>query len=212
MKKILLLGDSIRCGYDQYVKMAFDSVAEVYYPKENCCYTTYILRGLLDWKNGLDCGDDVDLIHWNAGLWDDLILTDGKPLLSLEQYKENVGRICSMAESLFPKAKMIFATSTPVREEMFKTYKRYNKDTEAYNKAACETVIKHGATVNDLYSLLKDVPDDYHSDMTHFYTKNATELICNQVIAHIEDALNIKAKKLDFNEIFHCSIEPVKGM
>lgn len=36
MKKILILGDSIRQGYDKYVKMSFQDVAEVYYPGDNC--------------------------------------------------------------------------------------------------------------------------------------------------------------------------------
>ena len=44
MKKIILIGDSIRQGYDKYVKMAFEGVAEVYYPTDNCRFTTYILR------------------------------------------------------------------------------------------------------------------------------------------------------------------------
>lgn len=212
MKKILLIGDSIRLGYSHYVRLAFEGVAEIYEPSENCRFTTYILRTLLDWKNELKCGDDVDLIHWNAGLWDDLILTDGKPLITLEQYKENVDRICCMLKTMFPKAEMIFATSTPIREEMFNTYKRYNRDTEAYNEAACEIVRKHGGSINDLYRLLKDVPNEFHSDMTHFYTKAATEIISNQVISHIENALDIKAKSLDYDKFFHCSIEPTVGM
>lgn len=37
---------------------------------------------------------------------------------------------------MFPAAKMIFATSTPVQEEFFTVCKRYNKDTEVYNAAA----------------------------------------------------------------------------
>ena len=77
MKKIVLLGDSIREGYDKYVKLAFDGVAQVYYPKENCRFTTYIIRNLLDWKNNLEWGDDVALVHWNVGLWDDIRMDDG---------------------------------------------------------------------------------------------------------------------------------------
>ena len=78
MKKIVLIGDSIRQGYDKYVKMAFEGVAEVYYPKENCRFASYILRNLIDWKESMKCGDDVDLVHWNAGVWDNLILMMAK--------------------------------------------------------------------------------------------------------------------------------------
>ena len=36
MKKVVILGDSIRMGYDKYVKEALKDVAAVYYPKDNC--------------------------------------------------------------------------------------------------------------------------------------------------------------------------------
>ena len=39
MKKIILLGDSIRMGYDKYTKMALEGVAEVFSPEENCRFT-----------------------------------------------------------------------------------------------------------------------------------------------------------------------------
>ena len=78
MKKIVLLGDSIREGYDKYVKYAFEGTAKVYYPKENCRFASYILRHLPDWKRDFGECDDVDLVHWNAGLWDDLVMADGR--------------------------------------------------------------------------------------------------------------------------------------
>ena len=90
MKKILLIGDSIRMGYDKCTKMAFEGSAEVYFPKENCRFTSYIIRHLYDWKNELGLGEDVDLVHWNAGLWDDLVMLDDKHLVSFEVYKENI--------------------------------------------------------------------------------------------------------------------------
>ena len=43
MKKIVLIGDSIRMGYDKYVKDALSGVAEVYYPEENCKFAEYVL-------------------------------------------------------------------------------------------------------------------------------------------------------------------------
>ena len=49
MKKILLLGDSIRLGYDNYVKESLKNVADVYFPEENYAYTVNILRKLHAW-------------------------------------------------------------------------------------------------------------------------------------------------------------------
>lgn len=202
--KILLIGDSIRQGYDKYVEAAFEGVAKVYYPHENCKFTAYILRQILDWKEKLECGDDVDLVHWNAGIWDTLVLSDGKHHTPLDIYKENVSRICDIIKILFPKAKMVFATSTPCNEEFFKTYKykRTNSDTECYNKAAAEIVLKNGGSINDLYGLLKDEHMKHHSDQTHFYTKSGTKIITEKVVNCIENELGIKGKNLDFDTLF----------
>ena len=202
--KIVLIGDSIREGYDRYVKQAFDGVAMVCYPPENCRFTTYIIRNLIEWKTNMNWGDDVDLIHWNAGCWDNLIMSDGENLISLEQYRNNVDRICRLIKQYFPYAKMIFATTTPVMEEGFQglPYRRLNTDTERYNEAACEIVQKHGGTINDLYGLLKDNHRELHSDRTHYYSKEGTQVITNQVIACIEEALHIQAKPLDYDLLF----------
>lgn len=71
-----------------------------------------------------------------------------------------------------------------------------------YNAAAIEIVRKHGFDVNDLYELTKDVPIEYYSDMTHFYTKEGTRLIADKVINCIEKSLDIKAEKLDYDKLF----------
>ena len=213
MKKILLLGDSIRQGYDSYVKIAFEDSAKVYYPAENCMFSSYILRMLNDWKNFLDTGDDVDVIHWNAGLWDDLVLADGKNHTSIEYYKDNIERICVMIGELFPNAKNIFATSTPVIEDGFGGFhfRRYNSDTERYNEAAVKIVTDHGGYINDLYTLLKNSPTEYHSDQTHYYSREGTEIICNKVISAIEACGGITAKVLDYEKLFY-EAQKVKGI
>lgn len=203
MKKILLLGDSIRMGYDRYVKLAFKDKAEVIYPQENCRSSAYVLRSMFLWNEWLKLDESIDVIHWNAGLWDDLRLLDGKPLIAFEQYKENIDRICFHFKKWFPKAKIIFATSTPVQEELFGECKRFNKDTEMYNEAACEIVKKYGGSINDLYTLMNNCPAAYHSDLTHYYTKEATEVITNAVVDSICEQLNIVVPQLDFNECYN---------
>ena len=204
MKKILLLGDSIRQGYDKYVKMAFEDIAEVYYPSENCRFTVYMLRHLTEWVDQLQCGNDVDLVHWNAGLWDDLVLVDRLHHIPIDVYREYIERIYRMLQGLFPKAKIVFATSTSVQEELFESFpvKRYNRDTERYNEVAVEVVKRCGGDINDLYSLSKEAPAEYHSDQTHYYTMEGTKLFTDQVINCIERKLDIKAKKLDYEELF----------
>jgi len=202
MKKVLLLGDSIRIGYDKYVKMAFDGVADIRFPRENCAFSTYNICFLSAWKERVGFDDDVDLVHFNTGLWDSLQMGDGELFIDIETYKENIDRICIILKRLFPKAKLVFATSTPVVERLFTSYKRKNQSVELYNEAAVEIVKKHDAEIDDLYSLIKDVPENYYSDSTHLYTKEGTKLLTEQVCRCIENVLNVKAKELDYDKLF----------
>jgi hypothetical protein len=192
MKKILLIGDSIRLGYDQYVKESMTNLADVYYPAENCRFALYVLKYLHTWKEELKI-DNVDAIHWNAGLWDTLKIYGDDCLTKLDHYLDCVERITDRIKFLFPNAKIIFAMSTPVIESGFieEFEMRYNADVERYNEAACEVLKKKGVIINDLYGLLKDVPDSYHSDQTHFYTADATELIGGKVNEVLCDALGM---------------------
>lgn len=211
MKKIVLIGDSIREGYQDYVKMAFDGIAEVFYPDENCRFSAYVLRGLVDWKDRMGCGDNVDCVHWNAGLWDALVLSespdcdpDGINLVSVDIYKYYIDKICIAIKKLFPKAEVIFATSTrPL--DLSKTNTKYTwrvHNIEAYNHAALEIVTKHGFAVDDLYEITKDAPEEYHSDRVHYYTKDGTRILTGRVVESIERCLKIQGKKLDFDKLF----------
>lgn len=212
MKKIVLIGDSIREGYCEYVKMAFADKAKVMFPDMNCRFSTYVLRELAPWRDYFEWGSDVDAVHWNAGLWDCLRMLDGQPLVPLDEYKRNVERICNVIKMLFPEAKMIFATSTPVQEEGYTgMYKRFNADIEAYNQAAAQIVMAHGGQINDLYACMLDTPPEYHSDMTHYNTKEGTRQIANQVIRVLEQALELQATPLDYDALF-AAREKIVGM
>lgn len=202
MKKVLLVGDSIRQGYERYVTMAFEDTAQVFAPKDCGRFAAYVLRYIGIWKAQLKCGD-VDLIHWNAGLWDCLRMGDGLPHTELPIYRNYLNRVCDAIERLFPNAQQVFATSTAVREEQFTgVLKRFNADIEQYNAAAIEVVTARGAKINDLYAVTKNAPQEVYSDSTHFNTKAGTQLVTEPVIACIEQVLGIQAKQLDYNRLF----------
>ena len=192
MKKVLLIGDSIRRGYDVQVAQRLASVAQVCFPKVNCALSQNVLRYLHEWAAELQLGENLDCIHWNAGLWDTLRLFGDDVMTPLAFYEDNIRRICMRIRYLFPNAKAIFATSTPVLEDQFgKDAKRLNCDIEAYNAAAVRIVTDFGFEINDLYALMKDTPREYHSDMTHFYTPEATALLTETVSSAICDAMGI---------------------
>ena len=200
MKKVLLIGDSVRMGYDKYVKDALSGVAEVCYPKENCKMAVYVLRFLQEWMEFEKWDNDFDIVHWNAGLWDVLELYGDEPLTPINVYADYVKRIDKRIRLLFPKAKVVFTTSTPVIEEKcLDWFSRKNATIKAYNDAAINALKEIGSDtiINDLYSLCEKFPNDYHSDAVHFYTPKATDKIGRQVLSVITKALNISAKDVN---------------
>ena len=197
MKKVVLLGDSIRMGYDKYVKEALDGAAEVLYPSENCRYAENVLRFAHDWKAKGAWGNDVDLVHWNAGLWDVLELFGDEPLTTREYYASLIPRINKRIRMLFPNAKVVFATSTPVLEDKCRPeFKRHNATIEEYNAIAKNALADTDTLINDLYSLLENAPRELHSDAVHFHTDKGRELIGGKVISVICRELGISAREI----------------
>lgn len=198
MKKIVLMGDSIRMGYDKYVKEAFEGTAEVYYPSENCRFAEYMLRYAHVWKENDKWPDDIDLVHWNAGLWDVLELFDDGPLTSISYYAECISRINKRIRMLYPNAKIVFATSTPVLEDKYgEGAKRHNATIKEYNDAAVAALASSDTVINDLYSLAIDFPEEYHSDVTHYSTDKGREYIGGRVISVICKELGITASEVN---------------
>ena len=201
MKKVVLIGDSIRMGYDKYVKDALSGVAEVYYPDENSRFSEYVLRYAHTWKGLLNWPDDIDLVHWNAGLWDVLEIYGDEPLTPIDTYGENILRIYKRLKFLFPKAKFVFATSTNVNEKIANPdFFRHNEIIEKYNKKAVEILSSTDTYINDLYSLTKSFPDSYRSDWVHFYTPEGTEQIGGRVLSVISNLLDIKANEINIKD------------
>ncbi|MBQ8759597.1 MAG: SGNH/GDSL hydrolase family protein [Clostridia bacterium] len=199
MKNVLLVGDSIRMGYDKSVKKTLEGRANVIFPVENCRFACYLLRSFHDYFEGIK-GDDFDVVHWNAGLWDCLRLFEEEPHTPIDVYTYYIDRICKRIKKLCPNARVIFATSTSVQsEKMDVNFKRYNEEIEEYNSAAVEVVKKYGFEVNDLYCLSKTLPDEAHSDPVHYYTTLGTEAFTNKVLSYIVPALGIE-EKLEYKE------------
>jgi hypothetical protein len=197
MKKVLLCGDSIRFGYQSYVSGALDGVVEVFAPSDSCRYAQHMLRWIHEWKDNEQIPDDIDLVHWNVGLWDVLRIMGDDTFTSPTFYCELLKRLQHRLCVLFPKAKQVFALSTSVLEERYKPpYQRYNKDIESFNELAIETLLPLGVEINDLYSITKNAPKECRSDVTHFYTEQGILLVGGQVVRKICETLNVEESLL----------------
>ena len=193
MKNILLIGDSIRMGYDKSTKSSLEGMANVYFPADNCRFASYVLRYIHEYKSLIPEGEEADIIHWNAGLWDCLRLFEEEPHTPKDVYAYYIERVCLRIKKIFPDAKVIFATSTQVlSEKMSVNFKRYNEEIAEYNNIAVEIVKKHGFAVNDLYTLSGTLPESAHSDAVHYYTPAGTEVFTNQVLTALADALGLE--------------------
>lgn len=200
MKNIFLIGDSIRFGaregsvgvpgspavtpspgYGVYVREKLAGIANVYAPDENCRFAQYTLRFLHKWAAQTPA-EEVDIVHWNNGLWDALRLFGDEPLTPLEVYGDMLRRVYKRIRLLFPNAKVIFATSTPVVEEWAKPhFIRYNREIETYNRKAAEVMAELGVPVNDLYAAASEFDDSLHSDWVHF-GEEASQHLADAVI------------------------------
>ena len=157
MKKVLLLGDSIRLNYMPMVCKNLYGKAEVFGPEDNCRYAKYTLWCVHEWLRL--CDGEPDVIHWNNGIWD-ITRFNGTDLFTpVEEYVETLGRI--LRELQKTGAHVIFATSTPVRNE---NPRQFNVDIDYYNARAVHFMQTQGIQINDLNGFVKPHIAEFISD------------------------------------------------
>ena len=150
MKRVLLLGDSIRMGYQPMVTELLQGKAEVTGPEDNCRFTLYTLWHVSQWVNA---AGEVDLIHWNNGIWDLYThLQDGSSISTPEEYGRNLRRILKEIQALRPKARILFATTTPVAEGNGQIS---NESIDCINAIAHEIMRDERIEVDDLNPALR---------------------------------------------------------
>lgn len=189
MKNVLLLGDSIRQNYQEYVKEKLRGVADVYYPNDNGRFCQYTLRYIHEWVGALSQHGKIkfDIVHFNCGLWDILCLSnEEKPFTGEEQYAQLLKRITDRIKFLCPECHIIFALTTKVIEPGFEpgisVGERRNTDIEKYNQIAKQVFGAMQVETDDLWRVSDTLPDEAHSDMVHFETELGIEALGSQVV------------------------------
>ncbi len=167
MKKVLLLGDSIRMGYDDYVKEALSGKCEVLYSEDNGRFAAYTL-----WQANqmFKHHGPFDIVHWNNGYWDMNIESPmTEAIHPVEEYCHFLRRIIGYIRS--QNAKVIFATTTPILgdgsapdPQTGKLINYSNEWVKTYNAAAKHLMAEENVPVNDLYELCLEHPRVYKCD------------------------------------------------
>lgn len=171
MKKVFLIGDSIRLGYAPHVRELLKGQAEVYWSQDNARFAAYTLRYAHEWAAECGCAEEIDLVHWNNGLWDTLhALSDPLPQTLPAQYPVDLGRVIGRLRQVFPRAEITFATTTPILAERINPqFYRDNAEIERYNQAACEVMRENHIAVDDLYPVARALREDWHAlDGLHY--------------------------------------------
>ena len=171
MKKLLLIGDSIRMNYDHYVRQALEGQVQVLTPDENARFAAYTYYSIGDWEHHLRFGEDVALIHWNVGLHDVIRFHYEEPMTPPEIYGYYLSRIIHRLRDVYPNAQQIFALTTPCREEKYVEpwFVRKNKDIDKINEAAVKVMRENGIPVNDLAAVVRQYdPDEIYDSAAHY--------------------------------------------
>lgn len=190
MKKTLLIGDSIRMGYQNIVREQLADQAEVLWPEENSGSSKKILENLDEWI----LSKNPDIVHINSGLHD---LKKGRDQTQVEhipidQYAKNVRDILTRIKTE-SNALVIWALTTPVNEEWHrknKSFDRMEADVAAYNAIASETAKDMDVPVNDLFSIINSAGRDklLNPDGVHFTPEGYTLLgtsVANYIKQHL---------------------------
>lgn len=189
MKRAVLIGDSIRKGYQATVGTTLAGAAEVWGPDQNGGTSRNVLAHLEDWV----LNRDWDVLHVNCGLHD-LRKEFGQDTAAvpLAEYTENVRSILTRAKHR-PDARVVWALTTPVNQQWHhenKPFDRFEADVVAYNEAAAQVARELDVPVNDLYAAVNAagrdellVPDGVH------YKPEGYVLLGKQVAAQIREQL-----------------------
>ena len=151
MKRIVLVGDSIRMGYQETVRAELAGWADVWGPDQNGGTSENVLSHLGEWV----LARCPNVLHINCGLHD-LRKEFGQntAAVPLSAYTDNVRTILTRVKTK-TDAIVVWALTTPVNQEWHnknKPFDRYEKDVATYNTVAAGIAQELGIVVNDLFA------------------------------------------------------------
>lgn len=161
LPRVLLIGDSITRGYYGQVATKLAGKAAV----SRLATSKSLGDPVFLQEVALVLGQcSFDVIHFNNGLhgWG----------YSEQEYQAQFPALLATIRKHAPRAKLIWATTTPKRmRERLDAIDPATERVKARNAIAQQCIAGQGIAVDDLYDLVKDHPEYYSHDGTHFNAK-----------------------------------------
>ena len=183
MKKILLLGDSIRMSYQPLVTRLLEGKADVVGPEDNCQYSLFTLSSIDRWIGALG---QPDIVHWNNGIHDCGHNPARSPVqIPIDMYQENLALILKRLTDI--TSNVIWASSTPVHPERpFRDteWAWRNEEIDRYNDVAQELMQSNNIVINDLHALVWNDFERYLSEDQLHLSESGQEA-CAKAVAEL---------------------------
>jgi lysophospholipase L1-like esterase len=178
LPRVLLIGDSITRGYGPGVEQRLKGVA---YVSRMATSKSLGDPGLLRQVALVLEEQQFDVIHFNNGL-------HGHDY-TLAEYSAALPQLIATLRHGAPKARLVWASSTDVREkDHLDVVSPETARSVERNAAAAAIVAKHGIPAEDLFALVKDHPEYHVSDGVHF-TAEGYAVLATQVAATVKGLL-----------------------
>ncbi len=189
--KIMLIGDSIRIGYEDSVRRELKGYAEVITDQDNGGNSRNVQEHIAEWVDGRQ----LDIVHINTGLHDLRRPFDtGMPVVPLDEYRDNVTTISRIVREN-TRARLIWATTTPIDEGKHTVchteigdFLRLAADIPLYNEVLFDLSKSLEFELNDLNRVVTDAGLDniVTPDGAHF-TDEGYALLGREVAGVISD-------------------------
>lgn len=170
MPKVLLIGDSMARAYYREVeeKLKGKAVVGRLTTSKSLGDPAYLAEVKL-----IISQTHFDVVHFNNGLHG-LGYTEA-------EYAAALPELLNTIRFGAPGAKLMWATSTPVRvADKLDKLSEQNERSKRRNAIAAEVMIKESIPINDLFSLIAEKPEWYSRDGVHLNAKGVSAL-ANQV-------------------------------
>ncbi len=178
LPRVLLIGDSISIGYTLPVRRLLAGKANVHRIPANGGPTT---NGLAEIDKWLGEGR-WDVIHFNWGLHDLKVMSEGRRQVPLDEYGKNLRALVKRLKAT--GAKLLWASTTPVPEGKVNP-PRVPGDVPRYNEIAAKIMAESAIAVDDLYASAAPRLAEIQRPVNVHYTEAGYRVLAERVAAAI---------------------------